>query len=162
MTSKIEINDKINGNVTVEIFNNKKEIIKLNDRYFEYFGVYLDITIIEIKDSDKITRDIDFLEYDSDYIKGYKQYENMDIFSLFYARVETKNNILTSRSGKIIKELDEFEFEHNIKTYMGSAGCPIILFDSLKVVGVHKQNHKEDPTIKYATFLGEILKKNIK
>ena len=160
VTTEIKINDKINGNVTVEIFNNKKEIIKLNDRYFEDFGTDIYITIIEIKDSDKITRDIDFLEYDSDYIKGYKQYENMDIFSLFYARVETKNNILTS-SGKI-KELDEFEFEHNIKTYMGSAGCPIILFDSLKVVGVHKHSDKEDPTIKYATFLGEILKKNIK
>ena len=159
VTSSLEINNKINCNLTVEIFNNKKEIIKLNNRYFEDFGKDIFITIIEIKDSDKITSDVDFLEYDSDYIKGYKQYENMDIFSLFY--IETKNNILTS-SGKIIKELDEFEFEHNIKTYMGSAGCPIILFDSLKVVGVHKHGNKEDPTIKYATFLGEILKINIK
>ena len=58
--------------------------------------------------------------------------------------------------------MKNFEFEHNIKTYMGSAGCPIILFDSLKVVGVHKHSDKEDPTIKYATFLGEIFKKNIK
>ena len=159
VTSKIEINDKINGNVTVEIFNNKKEIIKLNDRYFEYFGVYLDITIIEIKDSDKITRDIDFLEYDSDYIKGYKQYENMDIFSLFYINILKKNDILAS-SGKI-KKLDKFRFHHNIKTFYGSSGCPIILFDSLKVVGVH-MGYDTEKNLKIATFLGEILKKKYK
>ena len=45
----------------------------------------LDIAIIEIKDTDKIIKeDINFLDYDLNFIKGYQQYLRKDIFTLQY------------------------------------------------------------------------------
>ena len=60
--------DKI---INIEIYNNKTIEMKINnnDRDIKFYE-YLDITIIEMKESDNIIKDIDFLDYDSNYIKG--------------------------------------------------------------------------------------------
>ena len=143
--------DSINKNINIEIYNNKKINIKLNNRTFSFFED-LDITIIEIKDTDSIIQYINFLDYDSNYIKGYEQYINLDVFSLQYPKDEIQVGM-----GKIIQILDHAEFKHTIDTDYGSSGSPIILPNFLKVIGIHKSGDKYAP-LNYGSFIGEIFK----
>ncbi len=79
--------------------------------------------MIEIKKSDKIYEDIEFLDYDYYYIKkGYIIYEDADIFSVDHPKGEE-----TYCSIGKIKKLNDFEFDHNISIYNRTSGCPIIL-----------------------------------
>ena len=118
--------------INIEIYNNKKINIKLNNRYYKFYDK-MDITIIEIKESDNIIKDIDFLYYDLNYKIGYEQYLNIDIFTLHYPKGEESYS-----NGKIIEIIKENnEFIHNIKTDYGSSGCPIIIPYSLKLIGIH-------------------------
>jgi V8-like Glu-specific endopeptidase len=146
--------DLIDKIINIEINNNKKIEMKINDRDIKFYE-YLDITIIEMKESDNIIKDIDFLDYDLNYIKGYEQYRNIDIFSLQY----TKKGIEVA-SGKIIDIINNYEFEHSIDIEYGSSGSPIIILNKLKVIGIHKQGDKYK-SINYGSFIGEILKNNI-
>ena len=148
--------DLIDKIINIEINNNKKIEMKINnnDRDIKFYE-YLDITIIEMKESDNIIKDIDFLDYDLNYIKGYEQYRNIDIFSLQY----TKKGIEVA-SGKIIDIINNNEFEHSIDTEYGSSGSPIIIPNILKVIGIHKQGDKYK-SINYGSFIGEIFKNNI-
>ena len=57
----------------------------------------------------------------------------------------------------IINRADEFSFEHNIKTEIGSSGSPICLRENLNLVGIHKQKNKLRP-INYGAFIGDIIK----
>ena len=145
--------DKI---INIEIYNNKKiEIIKnMNYRNIKFYE-YLDITIIEIKESDYIIKDIDFLDYDLNYIRGYEQYRNIDVFSLQYT-----NKGIEVAMGKIIDIIDNYDFKHSIDTEYGASGSPIIIPNTLKVIGIHKQSDKYEP-INYGSFIGEIFKNNI-
>ena len=153
--SYLENNKPVYGTGFFMVLNNNKYIITnyhviseslINIKFFEE----LDITIIEIKEIDNIIKDIEFLDYDLNYIKGYKQYLNKDIFSLQYP----KNGIVHG-SGKII-EINEYEFTHTIDTENGSSGSPIILPLSLKVIGIHKQGDKYK-NVNYGSFIGEII-----
>ena len=139
----------INNNINIEIYNKNKIKIELKNRDIKFFEE-LDITIIEIKEIDNIIKDIEFLDYDLNYIKGYKQYLNKDIFSLQYPK-----NGIEHGSGKII-EINEYEFTHTIDTENGSSGSPIILPLSLKVIGIHKQGDKYK-NVNYGSFIGEII-----
>ena len=152
--------DLINTNINIELYNNNiinnKNIgIILNKKYIKFFED-LDITIIEIEDSyeDKLIKDIEFLDYDSNYIKGYDQYKNIDIFTLQYPRDD-----IEVASGKVIEIINNFEFKHSIDTEPGASGSPIILPIVLKVIGIHKLGSKIEP-INYGTFIGEIFKNN--
>ena len=143
----------INQIINIEIFNKNKISMKLdiNNRHIQFFK-NIDITIIEIKESDDIIKDIDFLNYDLNYIGGYEQYKNMDIFTLEYSKDEI--DVIT---GKIKDILNDFEFKHNIHTEQASSGSPIILSNSLKVIGIHKEGDRDAP-INYGSFIGEIFK----
>ena len=147
----------INKIINIEIYNHKTINIELNnnDRNIKFFEK-IDITIIEIKDSDDIIKDIDLLYYDLNYINGYEQYENMDVFILEYPKDE-----IEVASGKIIEILNDYEFKHNIDTEKGSSGSPIIIPNTLKVIGIHKQGDKRDFKINYASFIGRIFKDNM-
>ena len=135
----------------IEIWNKKTKMIELKNRYFNFIEKNIDITVIEINNNDIFIEEIEFLDYDLNYIKGYYQYKNIDIFSLGYPNGDK----LKSDSG-IIKEIDGAEFYHNINTQKGSSGSPIILFTTLKVIGVHKQGDIEI-NLNVGTFIGEIL-----
>ena len=52
--------------------------------------------------------------------------------------------------------INNFEFEHNILTEKGSAGSPIILFNTLKVIGIHKHGYLSK-NINVGTFIGKIF-----
>ena len=60
---------ELNNIINIQTYNNKNININLNNRNLKYYN-NLDITIIEIKESDKIIKDNDFLKYDLNYIKG--------------------------------------------------------------------------------------------
>ena len=64
---------------------------------------------------------------------GYSQYINLDVISIGYP----SGDELASGSGKIIN-IKDFEFEHNVSTEEGSLGSPIILLNTLKIIGIHK------------------------
>ena len=74
----------INKNIEIEIYNEKKYNITLNsNRYIKLFNKPIDISIIEIKDTDNINNEIEYLYQDLNYKeRGYKQYLNEDIISL--------------------------------------------------------------------------------
>ena len=58
--------DLINKNIDILIWNGKKIYLKLdkNIRYFQLFERPIDISLNEIKDSDGINQDIEYLYYD--------------------------------------------------------------------------------------------------
>ena len=60
----------INNNINIEIYNNNNNNninFKLDNRNIKFYE-NLDITIIEIKESDEIIKDIKFLYYDLNYV----------------------------------------------------------------------------------------------
>jgi len=148
--------DLIDKIIYIEIYNNKKIEMKINnnDRDIKFYEP-LDITIIEMKETDNIIKDIDFLDYDPNYIKGYEQYRNKDAFVLQYT-----NKGIAFATGKIEDIINNYEFRHNINTEYGSSGSPIILLNTLKVIGIHKKGDKYEP-VNYGLFIGEIFKNNI-
>jgi len=130
--------------------------LNLNNYNIKYFEDPKDITVIEIKNSDEIYKDIEFLNYDRNYINGYEIYNNVDVFSIQHPLGKSA----ACASGKIIK-IYEYEFDHNISTDNGSSGCPIILLNDninlIQVIGIHKNSDKIEK-INGGTFIGEIFK----
>ena len=72
--------DNIYDDVEIEIYNQKKMKLNLKNRKIKYFPYPKDITVIEIKPSDKIYNDVLFLDFDLNYQKGYYIYQNAIIF----------------------------------------------------------------------------------
>ena len=149
--------DIINGYIEIEIHNHKKMILNINNRDIHYIEKPKDITIIEIKNTDNIYNDIEFLSYDMNYQNGYLIYKNIDIFTIEHPNGDDAS----FASGKIINIYD-YEFDHNITTDNGSSGCPIILNNNninlIQVIGIHKNGDK-NLGINGGTFIGEIFNK---
>ena len=95
----------INKNIEIEIYNEKKYNITLNsNRYIKLFNKPIDISIIEIKDTDNINNEIEYLYQDLNYKEGgYKQYLNKDIISLGYPLGED----LSTGKGRILN-IDDY------------------------------------------------------
>ena len=122
--------------ITIEIWNRKIMNLAFNGRFFKKAEIPNHTTIIEIKETDDIYSDIDFLDYEPNYQKGYNIYNNSDIFSIHFPL----GGEAACASGKVI-EIDKDQFYHNIPTDKGSGGCPILLLSEdinfIKVIGVH-------------------------
>ena len=140
------------GTKRIEIETWDKIIIPLilNNRYVKFLEKPKDITVIRLEP--KEIKNIQYLDYDLNYIRGYNQYLNSDEISIGYPKADK----LSVGSGKI-KKIESCEFYHNSATDRGSSGSPIILFHSLNVVGIHKQVHKLK-MLNYGTFIFEIFK----
>ena len=80
------INENID-NINIILYNNKKIKINLKKRYYGFYQD-LDITIVDIEDVNEIIKNLEFLDYDLNYIKGYNQYINIDLFTLEYPKNE--------------------------------------------------------------------------
>ena len=91
--------DLDNEIIELEIWNKKRKKFNLNNRLIKYLKQPKDITAIEIKEKD-------------------------DVFSIEYPLGKRA----ASSSGKIIK-INNYEFNHNISTDLGSSGSPILLFN---------------------------------
>ena len=72
----------INGDIEIEIHNNRKMKLNFNNHHIKYFPGVKDITMVEIKNNDSIYNDIEFLDYDYNYKKGYNQYKNAIIITI--------------------------------------------------------------------------------
>ncbi len=145
--------DMVDANSFIEIENDAGVKIELklnkNERYIKCINKPIDITIIEIKNSDIINKYFQFLEYDTNYKNGYKNYEKKTVFALQHRL----GNKLQFGSGNILENIG-YSFAHNIPTDVGSSGSPIILSSNTKVVGIHKSG---SPNENYGTFIGIIF-----
>jgi hypothetical protein len=124
-TVKFSIN---NDNKYYNILIDKSRKAYTNESY--------DVTIIEIKEKDKINEksffDLDrqIFEENSDEI-----FRNTQIYLLHYPKgieMETSNGVIKSIS------IDNQEIQHLCDTSGGSSGSPIINKDNFKVIGIHK------------------------
>ena len=145
----------INQNIEIEIFNKNKMKLNISNRYIEYFPEPKDTTIIQIKNTDIIFNDIEFLGYDSNYKYGYDIYKNIDICTVEYSL----GKYASCASGRIV-DINKYEFDHNIPTEQGCAGCPIILLNNninlIQVIGMHKEVDFDD-NVNVGIFIGEII-----
>ena len=142
----------INKDIEFELYNKKTINLTLNEnRFIKLFEKPIDISIIEIKDSDGINQDIEYLNYDLNLEMGYSQYKELDAICIQYPFGKE----LSCASGKI-KKINDFEFLHNIPTEPGSSGSPIILFNTLKVIGIHKYGN-ETKQLNCGTFIDLIF-----
>ena len=137
--------------IEIEIWNNKKYNLNLNNRYVKFIKMPKDITSIKINENE--LNDIIYLKYDSNYKEnGYSHYINNDILNIGYPNIDG----LSSGTGKL-KEINDYEFYHNIPIKQGSSGSPIILYNLLTVIGIHKQADKTQ-NLNVGTFIGELIK----
>ena len=149
-----------NEKIEIEIHNKNKMKLKFNNRYTKYIERPKDIAIIEIKESDEIYKDIEFLIYDLNCIKTrYPLYKDADVFSIEHPYGDDA----ACASGKIIN-IYEYEFDHNISTDKGSSGCPIILLNNninmIQVIGIHKEGDYLKK-LDGGTFIGEIFNEEL-
>ena len=149
-----------NENIEIEIHNKKVMKLELKNRFCKYIEEPKDITIIEIKESDEIYNDIEFLDYDLNFIKnGYSIYKDVDIFSV----VNPHGDDASCSSGKLIN-IYEYDFDHDISTNSEAVGCPILLLnnniDLIKVMGIMK-NLEGPKKLNRGIFIGEIFKEKL-
>ena len=125
-------------NVIIEIWNKKTMNLSVNGRFIKYYKEPKNIIVFEIKESDCIYNDIQFLDYAHEIINktDYSVYKNQNIFTVVYINEEEE----TCETGKII-DIDNYEFIHNIKVSNFSSGSPIILWskniNEIKVIGIY-------------------------
>ena len=143
-----------NKNTVIIQFENQKVIaIKLdsNQRFIKYLSLPTNITIIEILNSDLVSNDIEPLELDYNYLTGYEQYLN----KLIYIIHHSINNNQNFTMGEIIS-IKDFGFEFSINPTNIFSGCPIILIENQKIIGIYENKFGEN---NFGIFMGEILKK---
>ena len=136
--------------ITIFINNGeeKKEILIENRKY--YTNEEYDITIIELKEIDKINN---YLEIEEK-IKYNELYINETIYILQYPGDKT-----VSVSYGLIKEIDlkkEYYFNHLCSTDDGSSGSPVLNMNN-KVIGIHKEANT-----KFNYNIGSFLNYSIK
>ena len=142
--------------IEIEIYNKEKINLILNDCYIKFFEE-LDISLIEIKESDEINnKGVKYLKHDLNYKEGgYNQYKFMEILCLQYPL----GGNLSAQCGKILDIKNKYEFEHDIPTELGSSGSPIILTNIKKIIGLHNFGDLRQ-NINIGTFIGEIFNEN--
>ncbi|ORY20330.1 hypothetical protein LY90DRAFT_633910 [Neocallimastix californiae] len=121
--------------------DNKPIQIKINEKNFVFTSELIDVTFIEL--SDEIINEFNpyFLNPSNEDIR---EYESIEILQL-------PKKELTLNLGSI-EEMHSFNLYHNISTYFGSSGSPL-LNGKYKVVGVHKssiKNKNMNVAVKYS------------
>ena len=112
----------INNHIEIEIWNKKIIKLDLNDRTITYIEQPKDLTIIKLEP--KEIKNIETLDNDLNYIRGYQIYLNNESISAGYPFSDE----ISIGSGKIKQILNGYEFYHNIPTDTGSSGSPIIQY----------------------------------
>ena len=106
-------------------------IIDLKIARYKYTNKEFDFTIIEIVKHDNISQ---FLTVNESNI-----YDDEQIFSIHYPRGKD----LIFSFGKIVKKNND-NLIYSISTDSGSSGCPLILLNNSKVIGIHIGYYKND------------------
>ena len=161
ITNNHVIKEVINKDIELEIHNNKKVKLNLTGREIYFFPQPRDITMVEIKKEDTFFNDIEFLNYDLSFIRGYNNYKNVEVFTIQYPG----GGSAESAPGEIV-DINGYEFYHDITTEKGSSGCPIILNTKnenlIGVIGIHKggEDRANGKILNCGTFIGEIINKD--
>ena len=151
ITNNHIIDEKVyNENKEIEIsFNDEKITKKLktdSQRKF-YTNDNYDITIIQIfPKNDDLHYFLEInLENDNILFKD----QNLNVYILHYPKI----NESSVSYGSIKNIFNEYEIMHTCNTEEGSSGAPILLLDSLKIIGIHKGCPKNDKTINLGTLI---------
>ena len=115
------------------IINNQARIINLNKKRKIYSNKDFDLTLIEIKESDKIN---DYFELDENILSQENPklfYENKTIYIIQYLNMEK-----ASVSYGIFNDLIDSEIKHTCSTKPGSNCSPILNSMNNKIIGISK------------------------
>ena len=141
--------------------NTKK--INLNNR-IKYTNNHYDITIIEIKEQDKI---FDYLELDDNILENLLNNSHTNLNDSFADEtvylLQYPEGILSVSYG-VVKNLHEdnkYIFTHMCSTKGGSAGSPVLNLNTNKVMGIHHSGISKK-NIAQGTLLNEPIKDFIK
>ena len=119
--------------------NDEKEvkIINLGIERKTYFNKDYDVAMIELKEKDKINN---YLELDDNLFKEETKayYKDISIYTLHYPYGNK-----ASVSYGLSSDIDDYEMKHLCSTEHGSSGSPILNLSNNKVIGIHKQAHKQ-------------------
>ena len=121
------------------IINNQARIINLNKKRKIYSNKDYDLTLIEIKDSDKIS---DYFELDENILSQENPklfYENKTIYVIQYLNMEK-----ASVSYGIFNDLIDSEIKHTCNIKPGSNCSPILMSTNNKIIGISKVSEKND------------------
>ena len=137
--------------INIEIDNGRKR----------YTNEILDVTIIELNNSDNIKH---FLTLDKKVINIISSenkdrteyfnniYESISLYILKYV----ENNILASFG--LLQQISQNSIYHKCSTVYGSSGSPIILLETNEVIGVHFGSAERTHNINKGTFLVEPIR----
>ena len=132
----------------------KSKMIQLdqNKRFIkEFTNIGIDAVVIEIFPKDDEIEEEYFLEPSIYYMNNLEKLKGKIISIIQYPK-----NQLNLSFGKII-DIKNNELIHSASTNFGSSGSPIVLKDSIEVIGIHKSGNsikKEN----YGDFIGPIFK----
>ena len=121
------------------IINNQVRIINLNKKRKIYSNKDFDLTLIEIKESDKIN---DYFELDENILSQENPklfYENNTIYIIQYLNMEK-----ASVSYGIFNDLIDSEIKHTCSIKPGSNCSPILNSMNNKIIGISKTPEKND------------------
>lgn len=153
--------DEVNAKIEITIYygnkNENEKCIKLNKRFIKCYNKPIDITIVEIVESDHIPED-KYLIPDMNYKNGYDIYLKKKIYKLYLAGYP---HVINSEGEKhissgYITEIKSFNFVHTLDTRKGSSGSPICIIDNRNLIGIHTGGDS-NKKINYGTFIGIIL-----
>ena len=141
MTNYHVIDEEIyNQNEEITLFMNDEKVvrvIKLGNNRITYFDKNYDLALIEIKENDNINN---FLELDDNLfkeeIKAY--FKDISVYTLHYPL--GKNGAI---SYGLSIDINNYQIKHTCSTEHGSSGSPILNLSNNKVIGIHKQAHKQ-------------------
>ena len=133
-----------NKKITISLNNEKNDIknIKIDNNRLRYTNENLDITIIEIKNKDKLNNQ--YLELEDNIINYFnlnksekpdflnKIYSNKSIYIINYP--EDKEVVVSYGQSPI---LNGSKIQHYCSTKSGSSGSPILLINNQKLIGIH-------------------------
>ena len=137
--------------------------INLNNR-IKYTNNHYDITIIEIKEQDKI---FDYLELDDNILENLLNNNDTNLNDAFADEtvylLQYPEGILSVSYGvvKNVNEDKKYIFTHMCSTKGGSAGSPVLNLNSNKVMGIHHSGISKK-NIAQGTLLNEPIKDFIK
>ena len=116
-------------------------VIFLDENRKTYFNEEIDISIIEINNTDEIKY---FLELDYGIFKEEAQefYKNKSIYNISYPKNEQ-----ASVSYGLLKEVKTYQMLHMCSTDSGSSGSPILNLKNNRVIGLHIGNYDESSNI---------------
>ena len=116
--------------------NDEKEtiIINLSIERKTFLSKEYDITLIELKDEDKIK---DYLELDDNLLQDNSEniYKNKSIYVLHY---QNEKNACVSYG--LLHNIDKYNIIHNCTTSNSSFGAPILNLQNNKIIGIYTNN----------------------